>query len=84
MIAPNTQGKRFLRKPEEGHDRIRFVLITGREHQHQRRQVGGAGQVKPGIAGAAFQLIGINHAAALIPLVHGHPADGLLHPLIQA
>ena len=84
MVAPNAQGKRFLRQPEEGHDRIRLLLMAGREHQHQRRQVGGAGQVKPGVAGAAFQLIRVNHAAAFIPLVHGHPANRLLHPLIQA
>ena len=84
MIAPNAQGQGFLRKPEERHDHIRLLVIAGREYQHQRRKVGGAGQVKPGVAGAAFQLIWVNHAAAFIPLVHGHPANGLLHPLIQA
>ena len=84
MIPPNAQSKRILRQPEKGQHHIGLVFIPRRENQYQRRQVGGGRQIQPGIAGASFQLIRVNVPAALIPFVHGHPADALLDPLIQS
>ena len=84
MVAPNAQGECLLGQPEEGQRHVRLVLRGRREHQRQRRKVGSGGKVQARVARAALQRVGVHHAAALVPLVHGHPADGLLHPLIQA
>ena len=84
MIPPNAQSKRILRQPEKGQHHIGLVFIPRRENQYQRRQVGGGRQIQPGIAGASFQLIRVNVPAALIPFVHGHPANALLDPLVQS
>ena len=84
MIPPNAQCKRIFRQPEKGQHHIGFVFISRRKNQHQRRQVGGGGKVEPRVTGASFQLIRVNVPTALIPFVHGHPADALLDPLIQS
>ena len=84
MVAPDAQLHGFLREPEVRQHDVLFFVIPRREHQHHGRQVAGAGKVKPGIACAAFQFILIDSTAAFIPFVHGHPADALLDPLIQA
>ena len=83
MIAPDAQLHGVLREPEVRQHNILLFIIPWREHQHHGRQVAGAGKVKPGIAGAAFQFIFIDSAAAFIPLVHGHPSNALLDPLVQ-
>ena len=67
----------FTLIPLVRYDVLLFV-IPGREYQHHGCQVAGAGKVKPGIAGAAFQFMLINSAAAFVSFVHGRPADQAL------
>ena len=84
MVAPDAQLQRILREPEERQHNVLLVLVPGREHQHYRGQVAGGRQVQSSVTCAAFKLIGADYTTALIPLVHRHPADGLLDPLVQA
>ena len=63
---------------------VLLLLIPWWEHKHHGGQVGGGGKVESRIAGTAFQFIFVDHTAAFIPFVHGHPAHGLFHPLVQA
>ena len=84
MIAPDAQGERFVRQPEERQYDIRFRFIQWRKHQHQRCKVRRARKVQTTVAGTALQLVFAHVAAALVPLVHGHPAHRLCCPLVQA
>ena len=84
VVAPHAQGKRVLRQPEERQHGVYVTSILGRKYQHQRGQVARRGKVEAGIAGFPLQFVGLDHAAALVPLVHGHPAHGLFHPLVQS
>ena len=84
MVAPDAQLKRFLRQPEEREHDVLLVLIARREHQHQRGQVGRAGQVQPAVALASLQFVRVNVATVHVPLVHGHPQHGGRDPLVQA
>lgn len=67
MIAPDAQLHGVLGEPEVRQHDVLLFIIPWREHQHHGRQVAGAGKVKSGIAGAAFQFILIDSAAAFIP-----------------
>ena len=84
VVASDAQLQRFLREPEEWQHHIWLYLIVRRKYQHQRGQIGCAGQVKPSIANTSLPFIGIDDTTAIAPLVHGHPANRLLHPLIEA
>ena len=83
MVAPDAQVEGFSRYPEERQHDVRFILIGRREHQHKGCQVAGRGQVHACIAGTPLQQPRRNTPRAGIPLVHGHPADGLLDPLVE-
>ena len=83
MVAPDAQLHGVLGEPEVRQYDVLLFIIPWREHQHHGGQVGSGRKVEPGIAGAAFQFILIDSAAAFIPFVHGHPADALLDPLVQ-
>lgn len=60
-----------------------IVLISRREYQHESRDVRGRGQVQTAVAYTTFEEGFIEIHLAGIPFVHRHPADGLLHPLIE-
>ena len=83
MVAPDTKIQSFFRYPEVWKDIVFILLIQRREHQHESRDVRGGGKIQPAVADASFQIILRNREGAGVPLVHRHPADGLLHPLVQ-
>ena len=84
VIPTDTQLHGFFREPEVRHNDVLFLVIPRWEYQNQSRQVTRAGKVKPRIARASFQFILVDFSPVFIPFVHGHPADGLFHPLVQA
>ena len=83
MVAPDTQFERFLRHPEVRKDDVSAVLVPGREHQNERRDVRCGGEVEPAVADAPFQIVLGNGKGAGVPFLHRHPSDRLLHPLIE-
>ena len=84
MVAPNAEIEIVFWYPEVRKHHIFIVLILGWEHQHEGGNIGGGRQVQTAVANPAFQIILIDWKRALVPLVHGHPADSLLDPLVQA
>ena len=84
MVSPDADVQRILRHPEVREHLILVVLILRREHQHKGRDVRGGGEVKAAVAHSAFQRLLVDRECAFIPLVHRHPADGLLYPLVEA
>ena len=74
----------LLRYPEEGQNVVSVVVFAGREHQRERGYVGGAREVQAPVAGAPLQVLRLEVFPAGVPLLHGHPPHGLLHPLVQA
>ena len=83
MISAHTQVKGFFRYPEVGQNIIFILLIQRRKHQHEGRNIRGRRQVQPAVANAFFQIVFGDRKRTGIPLVHWHPADRLLHPLVQ-
>lgn len=65
-------------------DAVFVILVLRREHQHESRDVGGGGQVKPAVADPALQAVLVGGESALVPPLHGHPAHCLFYPLVQA
>ena len=83
MIAPDAQGKIFLRNPEIRQDRIRLFRLLRRKYQHKGCNIRRRGKVEAAIAGAPGQRRRIHRKRTFIPRFHGHPAHCLLDPLAQ-
>ena len=90
MVAFYPQVHRLFRDPEERQNQILpFVRIIRREDQDQGCNIRCAREVEPCVAFAPqqallHQLHLIYFPVAFVPFLHGHPADGLLDPLVQA
>ena len=84
MVAPNAEIEIVFWYPEVRKHHIFTVLILGREHQYEGGNICGGGQIQTSVANPAFQIILVDRERAFVPLVHGHPADGLFDPLVQA
>ena len=83
MVALDAKVERLLRPPEIWQDAVFVVLVKRREYQHECRDVRGGGQVKSAVADASFQIVLGNSKRTGVPLVHRHPSDRLLYPLIE-
>ncbi len=74
----------ILRHPEVRKNSIFIIPIQRRKYQHESGNIRSGREVQTTVADAALQIIGIHRKAAGIPFLHRHPADCLLHPLVQA
>ena len=83
MVAVHAKLDVVLREPEIGENDILLILRSWRENKHKCRDIRSAGKVESAIADAPFQRFFVHGKGAGVPLLHWHPADGLLHPLVQ-
>ena len=84
MVTPNAKVKVIFRYPEVRQHHKFIVLIPRWEHQNKSGNIRGGGQVQTSVADPAFQIILVDRERALVSFVHGHPADCLFNPLVQA
>ena len=84
VVAADPEVERVLGHPEVREDRIPVVIVLRREHEDEGGDVGRAGKVEPAVADAALKVVLVHREVAGVPFVHRHPADGLLHPLVEA
>ena len=83
MVAPDAEVEGFFRYPEVWQDVVFILLIQRREHQHESRNIRGGGQIQTAVADAPFQVVLGNWECTGVPLIHRHPADRLLYPLVE-
>ena len=62
---------------------IKIVLISWWKNKYKCRYIGCWWQIQSAVADTSCKEIFIKSNFALIPFFHRHPADSLLHPLIQ-
>lgn len=84
MVAPDAEIEVVLWNPEVREDAVFIILVHGREHQHEGRDVGGGGQIQPAVTDPSLQVVLVDGKSALVPPLHRHPAYRLFYPLVQA
>ena len=84
VVTLYTDWQCLFRQPEVRQDLVLAGLrIIRWEDQHERRDIRSTRQVQPAVTNPATEVIRIDRKSTGIPLVHRHPADGLLHPLVK-
>ena len=84
MVAPDTLLHILFWYPKVRQNHVLILVIQGGEYQNECGDVCGGGQIQTPITDLAFQVILVDRERAFVPLVHGHPTDGLFDPLIES
>ena len=84
MVAVDSKGEIVFRQPEVRQNDVSVRLILRREYKNKRRNIRGGREVKSSVTHTTFQVIFRYAKRTGIPLVHRHPSDRLLDPLIEA